>query len=112
MKSLSQEWYTPQEIVTLRLWLAIAVVVNLFLSTIEWIRGDHLALQLSLIATFALGVVWLVLPDGEHAWKRDVALGKSGLVLVIGVLHFSASRQMWIDIWSYISRLASPSSSS
>ena len=100
MKSLSQEWYTPQEIVTLRLWLAIAVVVNLLLSTIEWIRGDHLALQLSLIATFALGVVWLVLPDGEHAWKRDVALGKSGLVLVIGILHFSASRQMWIDIWS------------
>ncbi len=100
MKSLSQHWYTPQEIVTLRLWLAVAFVINLILSSIDWIREDLLALQLSLIGSFALGVVWLVLPDGEHAWKRDVAMGKSGLVIIIGILQFAASRQMWVDIWS------------
>ncbi|MAR60978.1 MAG: hypothetical protein CMA40_00140, partial [Euryarchaeota archaeon] len=81
MKSLSQVWYTPQEITTLRLWLAVAFVINLVLSSIEWIRGDFLALQLSLLGAFALAVLWLVLPDGEDSWKRDAAMAKSGLVL-------------------------------
>ena len=79
MKSLSQVWYTPQEITTLRLWLAVAFVINLILSSIEWIRGDFLALQLSLLGAFALAILWLVLPDGEDSWKRDAAMAKSGL---------------------------------
>ena len=102
MKSLSQEWYTPQEITTLRLWLVVAFVINLMLSSIELIRGDFLALQLSLLGAFALAVLWLVLPDGEESWKRDAALAKSGLVLIIGILHFSVSRQMWVDVWSTV----------
>ena len=102
MKSLSQEWYTPQEITTLRLWLVVAFVINLVLSSIELIRGDFLALQLSLLGAFALAVLWLVLPDGEESWKRDAALAKSGLVLIIGILHFSVSRQMWVDVWSTV----------
>ena len=102
MKSLSQEWYTPQEITTLRLWLAVAFVINLMLSSIELIRGDFLALQLSLLGAFALAVLWLVLPDGEDSWKRDAAMAKSGLVLIIGILHFSVSRQMWVDVWSTV----------
>ena len=102
MKSLSQVWYTPQEITTLRLWLAVAFVINLASSSIEWIRGDFLALQLSLLGAFALAVLWLVLPDGEDSWKRDAAMAKSGLVLIIGILHFSVSRQMWVDVWSTV----------
>ena len=54
MKTLSQRWYEPQEIVTLRLWLPVAVGVNLVLSSIEWIREDWLALQLSLLGTCLL----------------------------------------------------------
>jgi arabinogalactan oligomer/maltooligosaccharide transport system permease protein len=100
MKSLSQQWYEPQEIVTLRLWLPVAVGVNLLLSSIEWIREDSLALQLSLLGAFALLVLWLVLPDGEQAWKRDVAMGKAGLVLIIGVVHYAAGMRMAIDLWS------------
>ena len=100
MKTLSQRWYQPQEIVTLRLWLPVAVGVNLVLSSIEWIREDWLALQLSLLGTFALGVLWLVLPDGEQMWKRDVAMGKAGAVLLIGVIHYASGMQMLIDIWS------------
>ena len=100
MKSLSQRWYVPQEIRTLRLWLPIAVAMNLLLSSIEWIRGDWFALQLSLLGTFALFVLWLLLPDGENSWKRDVALGKSGFVLIIGVIHYFSGMQMLIDAWS------------
>ena len=100
MKSLSQRWYEPQEIATLRLWLPIAVGVNVFLSSIEWIREDWLALQLSLLGAFTLGVLWLVLPDGEQVWKRDVAMGKAGAVLIIGVIHYAAGMRMLIDIWS------------
>lgn len=100
MKSLSQRWYRPQEISTLQLWLPIAIAVNLVLSSIDWIREDWLALQLSLLGVFTLFVVWLVLPDGEHNWKRDVALLKSGMALVIGILHFAASMRMMIDVWS------------
>ncbi|MEE2747483.1 MAG: sugar ABC transporter permease [Candidatus Thermoplasmatota archaeon] len=100
MKSLSQRWYVPQEITTLRLWLPIAVAMNVLLSSIEWIRGDWLALQLSLLGAFALFVLWMLLPDGEQSWKRDVAIGKAGLVLIIGIIHYSAGMQMLIDTWS------------
>ena len=100
MKSLSQQWYVPQEIITLRLWLPVAVGVNFLLSSIEWIRGDSFALQLSLLGTFALFVLWLVLPDGEQKWKRDVAMGKAGLVLIIGVMHYAVGMRMAIDLWS------------
>jgi len=100
MKSLSQQWYVPQEIVTLRLWLPVAVGMNFLLSSIEWIRGDSLSLQLSLLGAAALFVLWLVLPDGEQAWKRDVAMGKAGLVLIIGVIHYAAGMRMTIDLWS------------
>jgi arabinogalactan oligomer/maltooligosaccharide transport system permease protein len=100
MKSLSQQWYVPQEIVALRLWLPVAVGMNFLLSSIEWIRGDSLALQLSLLGAAALFVLWLVLPDGEQAWKRDVAMGKAGLVLIIGVIHYAAGMRMAIDLWS------------
>ena len=100
MKSLSQQWYVPQEIVALRLWLPVAVGMNFLLSSIEWIRGDSLALQLSLLGAAALFVLWLVLPDGDQAWKRDVAMGKAGLVLIIGVIHYAAGMRMAIDLWS------------
>ena len=100
MKSLSQQWYVPQEIVTLRLWLPVAVGMNFLLSSIEWIRGDSLALQLSLLGAVALFVLWLVLPDGEQVWKRDVAMGKAGLALIIGVIHYAAGMRMAIDLWS------------
>ena len=100
MKSLSQRWYEPQEISTLRLWLPVAVGVNLLLSSIEWIRNDSLALQLPLLGASALFVLWLVLPDGEQIWKRDVAMGKAGLVLIIGVIHYAAGMRMAIDLWS------------
>ena len=100
MKSLSQQWYVPQEIATLRLWLPVAVGVNLLLSSIEWIRDDSFALQLSLLGAAALFVLWLVLPDGDQAWKRDVAMGKAGLVLIIGVIHYAAGMRMAIDLWS------------
>ena len=100
MKSLSQRWYEPQEIATLRLWLPIAVGVNLLLSSIEWIRDDSFALQLSLLGASALFVLWLVLPDGEQVWKRDVAMGKAGLVLIIGIIHYAAGMRMAVDLWS------------
>ncbi|HJM41685.1 MAG TPA: hypothetical protein QF514_05625, partial [Candidatus Thalassarchaeaceae archaeon] len=100
MKTLSQRCYQPQEIVTLRLWLPIAVGVNIALSSIDWIREDWLSLQLSLLGAFALGVLWLVLPDGEQRWKRDVAMGKAGVILLIGVIRYAAGMQMLIDVWS------------
>ncbi|MFL2946749.1 MAG: sugar ABC transporter permease [Candidatus Poseidoniales archaeon] len=100
MKSLSQQWYVPQEIVAMRLWLPVAIGMNFLLSSIEWIRGDSFALQLSLLGAAALFVLWLVLPDGEQAWKRDVAMGKAGLVLIIGVIHYAAGMRMAIDLWS------------
>ena len=74
--------------------------MNLLLSSIEWIREDWLSLQLSLLGAFALGVLWLVLPDGEHSWKRDVAMGKAGAVLIIGIIHYASGMQMLIDVWS------------
>ena len=110
MKSLSQRWYEPQEITTLRLWLPIAVGVNLLLSSIEWIREDWLSLQLSLLGAFALGVLWLVLPDGEHSWKRDVAMGKAGAGLIIGIIPYSSWMPLRIDVWS-TTRLTGPAAS-
>ena len=72
--------------------------MNLLLSSIEWVRGDSLSFQLALLGALALFVLWLVLPDGQQVWKRDVAMGKAGLVLLIGIIHYAAGMRMPIDL--------------
>ena len=96
---LAKRWYVPAEVVTLRLWIAVACAISLLLCSIDWIRADSLTLQLGLLASAALGVLWLVLPDGIQGWKRDMALTKAGLVLVIAIIRFGAGPQMIIDVF-------------
>ncbi|MDP6899291.1 MAG: sugar ABC transporter permease [Candidatus Thalassarchaeaceae archaeon] len=96
---LARRWYVPIEVLTLRLWLSISILTNLLLMVIDWLREDTLSLQLALLGTVTLSILWWVLPDGKAVWKRDTSIFKAGLTLIIGVLRFGAGPQMAIDFW-------------
>jgi arabinogalactan oligomer/maltooligosaccharide transport system permease protein len=96
---LAKRWYTPSEVSTLRLWIPIAIAINVALLSTDWIRASAVTLQLGLLACGAMGLLWWLLPDGENGWKRDMALAKAGLVLLIAILRFAAGPQMAIDIF-------------
>ena len=102
MTTLSQRWYTPQEVTLLRKLLPISALVNLSFACIEWLREDWLTLQLTLIAVAAIGVQYLILPDGKESWKREAVLLKAGIILLIAVLRYGAGMKMAIDIWAAI----------
>ena len=96
---LAQRWYTPAEVSTLRLWLPVAAAVSFALTATDAIRGGGLPFQLGLLGCAALLLLWWILPDGEAAWKRDTALAKAGLVLVIAALRFAAGPRIALDLF-------------
>ena len=42
-------WYTPIEVMTLRTWLVVATIVNVFLLTFDYLRGDDQLLLIGFI---------------------------------------------------------------
>ncbi len=97
---LARRWYVPAEISALRLWVVITAFMTLLLGIIDWLRGEMFGLMLTSIGALSLLLLRAQLPDGESSFKRDNALVISGLILFVGVLKFSASSRMVIDIWA------------
>ena len=48
-ENVMRNWYTPLEISTLKNWLNAAIVVNILLLVIDWLRDDVQGLQLGLV---------------------------------------------------------------
>lgn len=97
---LARRWYVPAEISALRLWIVITAFMTFLLGIIDWLRGEMFSLILTCIGALSLLLLRSQLPDADSRNKRDTALGNAGLVLLIGVLKFSASSRMMIDIWA------------
>ncbi len=96
--SLAARWYVPAEIQALRLWLSVAVLVNLLIMALDVVRDGKLWPSLLGIALLALGR--LSLPDGKASWKKPVAqlLGAGGVAL--GLFALAISPRLLYDVWS------------
>ena len=95
-----RDWYAPLEIYTLRSWLRAAFIVNLFLLSFDFLRGEGLVL--SLLGILMLGLLVNTLPDGSASWRRDVSLVLSGGIIAIGVFSILSEPigfVMWMESW-------------
>ena len=91
-------WYTPAEMLTLRAWLIVAAVVNFLLTGIDLLRGDALAAQITMLGTFSLLLLRLMLPNGE-ARRRDIGMVIAGVTLACGLINLLSSPLSIFDIW-------------
>ena len=95
-----RDWYAPLEIYTLSSWLRAAFIVNLFLLSFDFLRGEGLVL--SLLGILMLGLLVNTLPDGSASWRRDVSLLLSGGIIAIGVLSVLSEPigfVLWMESW-------------
>ena len=101
-ENVMRDWYTPLEISTLKSWLNAAIVVNILLLVIDWLRDDVQGLQLGLIGIICLLILSRTLPDGYSKIRRDVALVLSGAIVAIGllsILHRPTGFDIWMESW-------------
>ena len=91
-----RDWYAPLEIYTLHSWLRVALVVNIMLLIFDVLRDD--GLDLSLAGILSLALLIKSLPDGTKSWRRDLSLGLSGVIILIGTLSVM-SQPIGLVIW-------------
>ena len=98
-----RDWYAPLEIYTLHSWLRVALVVNLMLLIFDVLRDD--GLDLSLAGILSLALLIKSLPDGTKSWSRDLSLGLSGVIILIGTLSVMSQPigfVIWMESWLII----------
>ena len=98
-----RDWYAPLEIYTLHSWLRVALVVNLMLLIFDVLRDD--GLDLSLAGILSLALLIKSLPDGTKSWRRDLSLGLSGVIILIGTLSVMSQPigfVIWMESWLII----------
>ena len=101
--SVMEKWYIPIEISTLKRWLIVSTVVNIFLLGVDILRGDILNLTLgfngciSLIVLYC--IIWFIPNTKLPRLRRDQALFMSGIVTIIGLLQLLNSELRLFDFW-------------
>ena len=98
-----RDWYAPLEIYTLHSWLRVALVVNIMLLIFDVLRDD--GLDLSLAGILSLALLIKSLPDGTKSWRRDLSLGLSGVIILIGTLSVMSQPigfVFWMESWLII----------
>lgn len=98
-----RDWYAPLEIYTLHSWLRVALVVNIMLLIFDVLRDD--GLDLSLEGILSLALLIKSLPDGTKSWRRDLSLGLSGVIILIGTLSVMSQPigfVIWMESWLII----------
>lgn len=98
-----RDWYAPLEIYTLHSWLRVALVVNIMLLIFDVLRDD--GLDLSLAGILSLALLIKTLPDGTKSWRRDLSLGLSGVIILIGTLSVMSQPigfVIWMESWLII----------
>ena len=110
-ETIMRDWYTPAEILTLRKWIVASVIVNIFLLTIDVLRGDDFNLILGILGCLALAVLRNTLPERGDRGKRDISILFGTLIAGIGIfrlvsLEFSMFNT-WTQSWLIIPGFAS-----
>ena len=99
-------WYTPVEVLTLRTWLIVATIVNVFLLTFDYLRADNELLFVGFVGCVAIAGLRASLPKANDVQQRNKALALSLLVIVLGVYRFITMPyslfNTWINAWMII----------
>ena len=99
-------WYTPVEVLTLRTWLIVATIVNVFLLTFDYLRADNELLFVGFVGCIAIASLRASLPKANDVQQRNKALALSLLVIVLGVYRFITMPyslfNTWINAWMII----------
>ena len=99
-------WYTPVEVLTLRTWLIVATIVNVFLLTFDYLRADNELLFVGFVGCIAIAGLRASLPKANDVQQRNKALALSLLVIVLGVYRFITMPyslfNTWINAWMII----------
>ena len=96
-ESTVRAWYTPVE-VTLRRWLIVSFLVNVFLLSVDVLRGGG-TLALGLAGLLLIGLMLNTLPEEATPSSRNLTLVLSGGLLLVGLLRLLASPRSAFDVW-------------
>ena len=97
-ESTFRAWYTPVEVTTLRRWLIVSFLVNVFLLSVDVLRGGG-TLALGLAGLLLIGLMLNTPPEEATPSSRNLTLVLSGGLLLVGLLRLLASPRSAFDVW-------------
>ena len=99
-------WYTPIEVMTLRTWLVVATIVNIFLLTFDYLRGDDQLLLIGFIGCTSIAALRASLPGPNNIQQRNISLMISSLIISLGIYRFILMPislfNVWINAWMVV----------
>ena len=99
-------WYTPIEVMTLRTWLVVATIVNIFLLTFDYLRGDDQLLLIGFIGCASIAALRASLPGPNNIQQRNISLVISSLIISLGIYRFILMPislfNVWINAWMVV----------
>ena len=99
-------WYTPIEVMTLRTWLVVATIVNIFLLTFDYLRGDDQLLLIGFIGCASIAALRASLPESNNIQQRNISLVISSLIISLGIYRFILMPislfNFWINAWMVV----------
>ena len=99
-------WYTPIEVMTLRTWLVVATIVNVFLLTFDYLRGDDQLLLIGFIGCASIAALSASLPGPNNNQQRNISLVISSLIISLGIYRFILMPislfNVWINAWMVV----------
>jgi len=98
-ESSVRSWYTPIEVSTLRRWLVVSFLVNVFLLSIDVLRNDTSNLLYGVLGLATLGLLLNSLPQEATPSSRNLSLALGGVLLLLGLIRLLSTPATAFDIW-------------
>ena len=98
-ESSVRSWYTPIEVSTLRRWLVVSFLVNVFLLSIDVLRNDTSNLLYGVLGLATLGLLLNSLPQEATPSSRNLSLALGGVLLLLGLIRLLSTPSTAFDIW-------------
>ena len=99
-------WYTPIEVMTLRTWLVVATIVNIFLLTFDYLRVDEQLLLIVFIGFASIAALRASLPGPNNIQQRNISLVISSVIISLGIYRFILMPislfNVWINAWMVV----------
>lgn len=94
-----RSWYTPIEVSTLRRWLVVSFLVNVFLLSVDVLRSDTSNLLYGVMGLLTIGLLLNTLPKEAAPLTRNASLFLGGGLLLIGLIRLLSTPATAFDIW-------------
>ena len=98
-ESSVRSWYTPIEVSTLRRWLVVSFLVNVFLLSVDVLRSDTSNLLYGVMGLLTIGLLLNTLPKEAAPLTRNASLFLGGGLLLIGLIRLLSTPATAFDIW-------------